>query len=137
MKSIKEADVSGKRVIVRCDFDVPVKNEKIEDSTRIDTSLPTLKYLRNRGAKLFLISKMGRPKFRDSNLSLKQVMSYVSKKLGEEITFKEDLAKDSLGDVTLLENLRFWPEEEKGDLEFSKKIASFGDIYVRLNLHEK
>ena len=130
MKSVKEADVSGKRIVVRCDFDVPVKNGQIEDETRINNSLPTLQYLLGKGGKLFLISKMGRPKFRDPSLSLKAVVENVSQKLGKEVVFKEDLNETRLEDVVLLENLRFWPEEEKGDLEFSKKLASFGDLYV-------
>ncbi len=130
MKSVKEAAVSGKRVIVRCDFDVPIKNGKIVDGTRINDSIPTLRYLLEKGAKLFLISKMGRPKFRDSSLSLKLVAEDVSKNLKAKVSFKEDLSDNVPGDVTLLENLRFWPEEKASDLEFSKKIASFGDIYV-------
>jgi len=130
MRSVKEAQVSGKRVIVRTDFDVPVKKGVIEDETRLDTSITTLKYLLEKGAKLFLISKMGRPKFRDSSLSLKSVVEDVSKKLEREVKFKDDLGEGIPGDVTLLENLRFWPGEEKADLDFSKKLASFGDIYV-------
>lgn len=130
MKSVKEADVSGKRVIVRTDFDVPVKDGVIVDETRLDNSIPTLKYLLEKKAKLFLISKMGRPQFRDPSLSLKSVVEEVSKKLEREVKFKDDLSENIPGDVTLLENLRFWSEEEKGDLDFSKKLSSFGDIYV-------
>lgn len=130
MKSVKEADVYSKRVIVRVDFDVPVTDGKIVDDTRISNSTPTLKYLLEKGAKLFIISKMGRPKFRDPKLSFKQVLVNVSEKLGKEVIFKEDFEEDSSGDVILLENIRFWPEEKAGDLEFSKKIASFGDLYV-------
>src|SRR3989337_3583805 len=130
MRSIEDADVSGKRAVVRCDFDVPIKNGEIEDDTRINNNIPTLKYLLDKGAKLFLISKLGRPKSKDPNLSLKHVIGAVSQKLSTEVKFKEDLSEDIPGDVTLLENLRFWPEEEAGDLEFSKKLASFGDLYV-------
>lgn len=130
MKSVKEAEVSGKSVVVRPDFDVPIKDGKIVDDTRINGSVPTLRYLLAKGAKLFLVSKMGRPKFKDPSLSLRLVVEDVSKALGVKVSFKEDLNKDIPGNVTLLENLRFWPEEEAGDLEFSKKIASFGDIYV-------
>ena len=130
MRSIEDADVSGKRVVVRCDFDVPIKNGEIEDDTRIDNNIPTLKYLLEKGAKLFLISKLGRPKSKDPNLSLKHVIGAVSQKLSREVKFKEDLDENIPGDVTLLENLRFWPEEEAGDLEFSKKLASFGQLYV-------
>ena len=130
MKSVKEADVSGKRVIVRVDFDVPIKDETILDGMRLDNSIPTLKYLLEKKANLFLISKMGRPQFRDPKLSLKSVLNEVSKKLETEVKFKENLDENIPGDVILLENLRFWPEEEKGDVEFSKKLSSFGDIYV-------
>lgn len=130
MKSVKEAEVSGKRVIVRTDFDIPVKDGVIVDETRLDDSIPTLKYLLEKKAKLFLISKMGRPKFQDPSLSLKPVIGEVSKKLEREIKFKDNLDENIPGEVTLLENLRFWPEEKRGDLEFSKKLASFGDIYV-------
>lgn len=130
MKSVKEADVSGKRVLVRTDFDIPVKDGVIVDETRLDKNIPTLKYLLEKKAKLFLISKMGRPQFRDLKLSLKSVVEEVSKKLEREVKFKDDLNQNIPGDITLLENLRFWPEEEKGDLDFSKKLASFGDIYV-------
>ena len=130
MKSIKEADVSGKRVIVRCDFDVPVNDGKIGDDTRINDSIPTLKYLLGKGAKLFLISKIGRPKFRDPSLSFKLILPKVSEKLGKEVVLKENVEGDSSEEVILLENIRFWPEEKKNDLEFGKKLASFGDIYV-------
>src|SRR3989304_3131651 len=130
MRSIEDADVSGKRVVGRCDFDVPIKNGEIEDDTRIDNNIPTLKYLLEKGAKLFLISKLGRPKSKDPNLSLKHVIGAVSQKLSREVKFKEDLDENIPGDVTLLENLRFLPEEEAGDLEFSKKLALFGQLYV-------
>ena len=130
MRSIKEADVSGKRVVVRCDFDVPINDGKIVDDTRINNSILTLKYLLDKGAKLFLISKIGRPKFKDPDLSFKLILSEVSEKLGEEVTFKKDFEDNSSGNIVLLENIRFWPEEEKNDPVFSKKLASFGDIYV-------
>ena len=130
MKSIKEADVFGKRVIVRCDFDVPVNDGKIGDDTRINDSIPTLKYLLGKGAKLFLISKIGRPTYRDPSLSFKLILPKVSEKLGKEVVLKENVEGDSSEEVILLENIRFWPEEKKNDLEFGKKLASFGDIYV-------
>ena len=130
MQTVKEANVSGKRVIVRCDFDDPIKDRKLVDDTRIRSNLPTLKYLLDKGSSLFLISKLGRPKGRDPNLSLRIVMDALSQHLGEKINFKEDLRQERLDKVTLLENLRFWPEEEAADLEFSKILASFGDLYV-------
>jgi len=130
MRSVKEADVSRKRIIVRCDFDDPIKDRMLIDDTRIRSNLPTLRYLLDKKSSLFLISKLGRPKGRDPNLSMRIVMDALSRYLGEQINFKEDLRQERLDKVTLLENLRFWPEEEAADLEFSKILASFGDLYV-------
>lgn len=130
MKSVEEADVSGKRVVVRCDFDVPVENGKILDDTRIKDSLPTLKYLLSNDAKLFLISKLGRPKGKDLSLSLGIIVETLSNYLGKEIIFQKDLNEKNSGEVILLENLRFWPEEEEADENFGKKLATFGDLYV-------
>jgi len=130
MKSIKEANVSGKKVIVRCDFDDPILDGKAVDGTRIKSNLPTLKHLLNNGSSLFLVSKLGRPKGKDPNLSMRIVLDVVAKHLGSKITLKEDLIEEKLDNITLLENIRFWKEEENSDLGFSKKIASFGDLYV-------
>ena len=130
MKSVEEADADGKRVIVRCDFDVPVKSGKILDDTRIKDSLPTLKYLLSNGAKLFLISKLGRPKRKDPSLSLEIITDALSNYLGKKIIFQRNLDGNSSGEVILLENLRFWSEEEDGDENFGKKLATFGDLYV-------
>ena len=130
MKSVKEADVSGKRIIVRCDFDDPIKDSKLIDDTRIRSNLPTLKYLLDKGSNLFLISKLGRPKGWDPDLSMRIVLDTLSDHLGQKVVFKEDLRNENLAEVTLLENLRFWPGEEKNDPEFSKILACFGDIYV-------
>src|SRR3989344_3346258 len=104
MQTVKEANVSGKRVIVRCDFDDPIKDRKLVDDTRIRSNLPTLKYLLDSRSSLFLISKLGRPKGRDPNLSMRIVLDTVSRHLGEEINFKEDLRQEKLGKITLLEN---------------------------------
>lgn len=130
MKSVEDAAVLGKRVIVRCDFDDPVKDGRLVDYTRIKSNIPTLKYLLDKDASLFLISKLGRPKGKDPNLSMRIVLPRLSQLLGQEAAFKEDLEQENLGKITLLENVRFWPQEEKGDLEFSKKLASFGQAYV-------
>jgi len=130
MKSVKEADVSGKRALVRCDFDDPTEDGRLVEETRIKSNLPTRNYLREKGASLFLVSKLGRPQGKDPKLSLRIVLGVLEKYLGEEVAFKEDLKKETLGTVTLLENIRFWPEEEAGDTEFSKTLASFGDLYV-------
>src|SRR3972149_10445288 len=101
MQTVKEANVSGKRVIVRCDFDDPIKDRKLVDDTRIRSNLPTLKYLLDKGSSLFLISKLGRPKGADPNLSMKIVMDALSRHLSEKINFKEDLRQERLGKVTL------------------------------------
>lgn len=130
MKSVEEVDVVGKRVIVRCDFDVPVENGEILDDTRIKDSLPTLKYLLSNGAKLFLISKLGRPKGKDPNLSLEIIIDSLSKYLDKKIIFQKDLNEKNSDEIILLENLRFWSEEEYGDENFGKKLATFGDLYV-------
>ncbi len=130
MKSVEEAQVAGKRVVVRCDFDVPLQSGKIADDTRIRDSLPTLKYLLSKGAKLFLISKLGRPKGNDPSLSLQIIMDSLSKYLDKKIIFQKNLGEESSGELVLLENLRFWPEEEKGSEDFGKKLAGFGDLYV-------
>lgn len=130
MRSIDEAKPADKVVIVRCDFDDPVLKAKLVEDVRIRRNLPTLQYLLKKNSNLFLISKLGRPKGKDPNLSLRIVMDTVSRLLGEKILFKADLTKGKLPRVTLLENLRFWPQEEDTDLEFSKQIAAFGDLYV-------
>src|SRR3989304_9746077 len=108
MRSVKEASVSGKRTVVRCDFDDPIKDRALVDDTRIRSNLPTLKYLLEKGSSLFLISKLGRPKGADPNLSMSLVLDTLSKHLGEEVTFKENLREEKLNKITLLENLRFW-----------------------------
>lgn len=130
MKSVEEAEVAGKRIIVRCDFDVPAENGKILDDTRIKDSLPTLKYLLSNNAKLFLISKLGRPKGKDPSLSLEIIVNTLSKLLDRKIIFQKDLHEKNRGEVILLENLRFWTEEEAGDENFGKKLSIFGDLYV-------
>src|SRR3989344_5953516 len=108
MRSIEDADVSGKKVVVRCDFDDPIENQKLVDDTRIKSNLPTLKYLLGKDSSLFLISKLGRPVGKDPNLSMKIVIPKLSQLLGQEIAFKENLDEEKLGKVTLLENVRFW-----------------------------
>lgn len=138
MKSVREAEVSGKRVILRADLDVPLRQEaggkrqEVADDTRLKALLPTLKYLLDRGAKVIVIGHLGRPKGKkDPNLSLEPVAEKLSELSDSEIKLIENLegAKDFKG-IAMLENLRFWPEEEKDDSVFAKKLASFGDLYV-------
>ena len=130
MQTFEQADVTGKTVIVRADFDVPTENGQITDKTRIEKSLPTLKKLHEMGAKLFIISHLGRPEGRQPEFSLKIVLPILEEALGEKIAFQETLDEKIDGNVVLLENLRYWPEEEANDETFAKKLASFGEVYV-------
>ena len=130
MRSIKDADISKKRIIVRCDFDVPVENGKIQDYSRIRNTIPTLKLLPDRDASLLLISHLGRPKGSDPALSLLLVKDELAKNLNEEITFQKKLEVEKAAKINLLENLRFYPEEESNKQAFSQKLASFGNVYV-------
>lgn len=140
-KSIQEIDVDGKKVLVRVDFNVPMdENGTIIDDRRIREALPTIRYLREHNAKVILMSHLGRPKGKfNMKYSLKPVAERLSKRLGTDVTLAGDVIGDAVqtiagslkdGDVMLLENVRFYEEEEKNDKEFSKKLASLGDIYV-------
>ena len=176
-KSVTDVDVKGKRVLVRCDFNVPMKDGKITDENRIMGALPTIKYLMEQGAKVVLCSHMGKPhnifdekvklnkkekkavealpegeraaateeyiakakKNDPVKLTLKPVADRLNQLLGNKVTFAADVvgpdaeakvAALKAGECVLLENLRFHWEEEKKDLEFCKKLASFCDIYV-------
>ncbi len=140
-KTVEDIVVAGKRVLVRCDFNVPMKDGKITDESRIDGALPTIKYLIENGAKVILCSHMGKAKGPDKNLSLKPVAERLSGKLGQPVVFAADdnvvgekakagVAAMKDGDVVVLENTRFRPEEGKNDDVFSKELASLADIYV-------
>jgi phosphoglycerate kinase len=138
--SIKDLDIKGKRVFIRVDFNVPVKEGKVEDDTRIRGALPTIQYALGQGARVILASHLGRPKGeRVEKYSLRPVASHLSELLAKPVEFAEDCiggdveAKVSAltaGDVLMLENLRFHPEEEKNDDEFAAKLASLCDVYV-------
>lgn len=132
-------ELQGKRVLVRADFNVPLDGDRITDDTRIRATLPTIKYLTERGAKVLLTSHLGRPKGKTPALTLQPV----AKRLGELLGTDVRMAPDSVGpevkkltealkpgDVLLLENIRFYPEEEKNDPEFAKELASEADLYV-------
>ena len=139
-KSIADIDVSGKRVLCRCDFNVPTKDGKITSDKRIVAAMPTIEYLVNHGAKVILCSHMGKPKGEyKPELSLKVVADRISELLGRPVTMASDVAgpdsqakaaalKD--GDVMLLENTRFEKGETKNDPELSKKLAALADIFV-------
>ncbi len=141
-KNVRDINVAGKKVLVRCDFNVPIDSQtgKITDNRRIRAAIPTIQYLLDNNAKVILCSHLGRPKGEvNPKYSLKPVAEELSKLLGKEVK----LAKDVIGpdaekltsnmknqDVVLLENVRFHKEEEKNDPEFAKKLASFAEIYV-------
>lgn len=138
-KSIKSLDVEGKRVLVRVDYNVPIKDGKIADDTRIIASLPTLKYLLKHKAKIILMTHLGRPKGIEEDLRLDPVAEKLSeiikkpvKKINTTICDKAKAAVSELknGDILLLENLRFNPGEKENDPCFAKNLAVMADIYV-------
>ena len=138
--SIKDLDLKHKRVFIRVDFNVPIKDGKVDDDSRIRASLPTIKYAIEQGARVILASHLGRPKGeRIDKYSLRPVAEHLAQLLGRPVAFAEDCvgaaaeqAVGSLrdGDVVLLENLRFHPEEEKNDDNFAKQLAGLCDVYV-------
>lgn len=123
-------DLSGKRVFVRVDFNVPLKDGVIGDDARIRAALPTLEELRRRGARLLLAAHLGRPKGRDLALSLAPVAARLTELLGTDVTLAADLDTVPDGDVVMLENVRFEAGETKDDEELAKKYASLADAYV-------
>lgn len=137
--SIENCNIYNKVVLLRVDFNIPRKNEKIQDMIRILRALNTIKYLVNGGAKVVIISHFGRPKNHDDKFSLKFVVRPLSKLLNQEVKFIDDCIGEKvqevvntmfLGDVTLLENLRFYQEEERNCPNFAKQLASIADLYV-------
>ena len=139
-KSIEDIEVAGKRVLCRCDFNVPTKDGKITSDKRIVAAMPTIEYLVNKGAKVILCSHMGKPKGEwKPELSLKVVAERISQLLGKEVIMASDVAgEDSKakaaalkdGDVMLLENTRYIKGETKNDPELSKALADLADIFV-------
>jgi phosphoglycerate kinase len=139
-KSVKDVDVKGKRVLVRVDFNVPLKDGKVTDDTRIQAALPTINYLIEQGAALILCSHLGRPKDGpDPAFSLKPVAEYLGKVIGKKVAFAEDCigpaaekaaAELKPGDVLVLENTRFHKEEKKNGTEMAKELASLAELFV-------
>ena len=139
-KSIMDIEVTGKRVLCRCDFNVPTKEGKITSDKRIVAAMPTIQYLVDNGAKVILCSHMGKPKGEwKPELSLKIVAERISELLGKEVIMAADVAgEDSKakaaalqnGDVMLLENTRYIKGETKNDPELSKALADLADIFV-------
>jgi phosphoglycerate kinase len=140
VRSLHDLDVAGKRVFVRVDFNVPLEHGRVSDATRIDATLPTLRWLLDHGATLVLASHLGRPKGkRTAELSLRPVADVLSSRLGRPVTLAPDcvgpetealVAKMNRGAVVLLENLRFHPEEERNDPGFAAQLARLADVYV-------
>ncbi len=139
-KTVKDIDIKNKRVLMRVDFNVPMADGKVTDDKRIRAALPTMQYVLDQNASLILMSHLGRPKSAsDSQFSLRAASEVLSTLLARPVKMAPDcvgpevetMAKDlKPGEVLLLENTRFHPEEEKNDLDFAKRLASLGDVYV-------
>ena len=140
LNTVKDADLKGKRVLIRVDFNVPVKNGVVTDATRIKAALPTINYLLDNGASVVVMSHFGRPKGqKNPDFSMAPIAKEFEKLLGKKVTLASDVIGDEVekevkalkpGEVLLLENVRFYKEEEANDPEFAKKLASYGDLYV-------
>ena len=139
-KTVADVDVKGKRVLMRVDFNVPVENGKITDDRRIVQALPTIKDVINRGGRLILMSHLGRPKKGpEPKFSLKPTVDRLSELLGKPVQFAHDSIGPEVekqannlkdGEVLVLENVRFHPEEEKNEPNFARQLARLGDVYV-------
>jgi len=139
IKSINDSNFNGKRVLIRVDFNVPIKDGKITDATRIEAALPTIDKVIDDGGVPILISHLGRPKGYQPEFSLEPVANYLKNLYGYNVIFGKDcigneaekaVKSATTGDVVVLENLRFHPEEEKNDIEFAKKLALLADVYI-------
>jgi phosphoglycerate kinase len=138
-RSLDDADVKGKRVLLRVDLNVPMQDGKVSDSTRIKEIVPTISELADKGARVILLSHFGRPKGPDPKYSLRPVVPEIARLLKRPVGFAEDcigpkaqsaIAAMKDGDILCVENTRFHPEEEKNDKEFGRKLAALGDIFV-------
>ena len=138
-RSLDDADVKGKRVLVRVDFNVPMHNGEVADVSRIERNAPTITEIADRGGKVIILSHYGRPKGRDPRESLKPVVAAVARIIHRPIRFADDCAGEVAeqavaamkpGEILCLENTRFHAGEEKNDAAFAAKLARLGDIYV-------
>ncbi|MCH3906799.1 MAG: phosphoglycerate kinase [Sphaerochaeta sp.] len=140
LNTIRDYDFNGKRVVIRVDFNVPVKDGVVTDDTRIKAALPTINYLLDHGASLVVMSHFGRPKGKKNpEFSMAPIAKKFQEDLGKKVTLAPDVIGPEVekevkslkkGDVLLLENVRFYPQEEANDPEFAKTLASYGDVYV-------
>lgn len=139
MSALKDLSVKNHRVLVRCDFNVPLENGEITDDRRITEALPTIKYLLDQGASVVLCSHLGRPKGVTPEFTLAPVAKRLSELLNQNVALLPDCVGPEVeaacnalqpGQVVLLENVRFHPEEEKNDPAFAKSLASLADVYV-------
>jgi phosphoglycerate kinase len=140
MKTIQDFNFKDKKAIIRVDFNVPLdENFKVTDANRIEAAKPTIDKILADGGSVILMSHLGRPKGKEDKYSLRHIVETTAQVLGTTVTFVDDcrgqIAQNAVndiknGDVLLLENLRFYAEEEAGDVEFAKELASLGDIYV-------
>ena len=140
MKTLNDFNFNNKKAIIRVDFNVPLdENFKVTDATRIEAAKPTIDKILKDGGSVILMSHLGRPKGVEAKYSLQHIVAKTEEILGQKVHFASDcigeIAENAAknlqpGEILLLENLRFYAEEEKGDEEFSKKLASLGDIYV-------
>jgi phosphoglycerate kinase len=140
IRSLRDFDVSGKRVLVREDLNVPIKDAQVADFTRIDAAIPTLRWLHEHDARTIVLSHLGRPEGKPNPAySLQPVAQALSDRLGIRVAFADDcvgeVAREAIarlgnGDVLLLENVRFHPEEERNDPAFAAELAALGELYV-------
>ena len=140
MQTIDSYNFSGKKAIIRVDFNVPLNDQfEITDDTRIRAALPTIKKVLEGNGSAILMSHLGRPKGKDEKFSLKHIVAHLSKSIGVEVKFADDCIGESAktmaaelkpGEVLLLENLRYYDEEKKGDEAFAKKLADLADLWI-------
>lgn len=137
-------EITGKQVLVRCNFDVPIEKSQVLDETRIEGAGQTLRVLLEHGCKLVLLAHYDRPKGKEEDKSLRPVVQVLEEMLGETVAFAEEIDKDMINEVparvVLVENLRFWPGETENDEDLASRLAGLGDYYVNeafANCHRK
>ncbi len=140
MNTLEKINFENKKALIRVDFNVPLNNQfDVTDTTRIEAAKPTIQYILQQGGSVILMSHLGRPKGIEEKFSLKHIVPTVEKVLGHKVQFVDDCIGEKVskkakelqaGEILLLENLRFYPEEKKGDKEFAKKLSELADNYV-------